>query len=518
MNLKFLYSILLSFVFFIWSVPVFAQSAYATLDRMTDYNVQAALSPSDSSFHSGIRPYLHRNIDSVLAQNFSAIKPNLFERIAQKPPFLFGKNALSISPLMVSDFNYLARKTEFGAAYGIRAQSQIGSRLNIDLSVYGVQSNLERYSASNPTVPIQNMPRSGIYSSASDSGSIKYADFTGSISFNASKYLQFELGKNKHFWGEGYQSFWLSDYGAAYPYLKAQVTAGRLQYLILYQFLKDNVSDMTESGHENKYAVSHMLSWNWGKRINISFFETVVWRDIMPDSTRRGFDINYLNPIVFFRPVEYSIGSPDNVLMGFASKLRVFRNTHLYGQAIIDEFKLAEIKSGSGWWANKYGGQMGLKTFNLFSIKGLMLLAEFNFARPFLYSHKYGMQAYGQQGVPMAHPLGANFKELVFQAQYLHKRWLFDFTAIKYQIGLDTDSTNYGQNIFRSYDDNRNDYGNFIGQGLATDRLQLSFTASYRWNWLWQSDITAGVRYFSSANNQKTENATYWHLGIRTAF
>ena len=28
---------------------------------------------------------------------------------------------------------------------------------------------------------------------------------------------------------------------------------------------------------------------------------------------KNGFDINYLNPIIFFRPVEYSLNSPNNV-------------------------------------------------------------------------------------------------------------------------------------------------------------------------------------------------------------
>jgi len=33
------------------------------------------------------------------------------------------------------------------------------------------------------------------------------------------------------------------------------------------------------------------------KRLNLGFFETVVWEN----DNDRGFDLNYLNPIVFYR-------------------------------------------------------------------------------------------------------------------------------------------------------------------------------------------------------------------------
>src|SRR5262249_22762278 len=85
---------------------------------------------------------------------------------------------------------------------------------------------------------------------------------------------------------------------------------------------------------------------------------------------------------------------------------------------VMDEFVLDHIKSGDGWWANKFAVQLGGKYIDAFGIPNLDLQGEFNIARPFTYSHntQYGNYSHYQQ--PLAHPLGANFKELVGVVRY----------------------------------------------------------------------------------------------------
>ena len=76
---------------------------------------------------------------------------------------------------------------------------------------------------------------------------------------------------------------------------------------------------------ENKFSSAHILSWNISKWLNLSVFESVIWQG--KDSlNNRGFDINYLNPFVFFRPIEYSIGSADNSFFGGSLKVTIQKN------------------------------------------------------------------------------------------------------------------------------------------------------------------------------------------------
>ena len=44
---------------------------------------------------------------------------------------------------------------------------------------------------------------------------------------------------------------------------------------------------------------NHYLSWNVSKRFNLGLFESVLWTN----TNDRGFDVNYLNPLYFFVPL-----------------------------------------------------------------------------------------------------------------------------------------------------------------------------------------------------------------------
>jgi hypothetical protein len=98
-------------------------------------------------------------------------------------------------------------------------------------------------------------------------------------------------------------------------------------------------------------------------------FESVIWqaKDTM---LNRGFDVHYLNPFVFFRPLEYEQGSSDNVIMGLNLKVKIIDGISVYSQFLLDEFLMKEVRADSGWWANKYGYQLGIKFAEPFGMKG----------------------------------------------------------------------------------------------------------------------------------------------------
>ena len=91
----------------------------------------------------------------------------------------------------------------------------------------------------------------------------------------------------------------------------------------------------------SKFGTFHYLSFNATKWLNIGVFESVIWQGNDPNR-QRAYDINYLNPLIFFRPVEYSLGSADNSMLGFSFKIRLNENNQLYGQLLLDEFYLKE--------------------------------------------------------------------------------------------------------------------------------------------------------------------------------
>lgn len=207
----------------------------------------------------------------------------------------------------------------------------------------------------------------------------------------------------------------------------------------------------------------------------------VVWQDRDSNSTRT-LDMNYLNPVIFYRPVEYSQGSPDNVILATSMRFKMSPRLQLYGQVIIDEFLLNEYQKKTNWWGNKYGGQFGFKAYDIFT-PNLHFQVEFNSVRPFTYTHGSPIQAWGHLNQPLAHPMGANFAELMIFARYDFDLWSFteQFSWAAYGRDRDKDGDglidNFGGDIFRSYENPFETYNNDLQQGLKTTFHYQEFTA-----------------------------------------
>ena len=122
--------------------------------------------------------------------------------------------------------------------------------------------------------------------------------------------------------------------------------------------------------------------------------------------------------MIFYRSIEQQNGSFDNSVAGLNFKANVKKQFQVYGQFLLDEFNLTEIRKGSGWWANKFGLQLGAQYVDAFGLKNLDLRLESNRVRPFTYSHRDSVANYTHYNQPLAHPLGANFQEWIGIARY----------------------------------------------------------------------------------------------------
>jgi hypothetical protein len=288
--------------------------------------------------------------------------------------------------------------------------------------------------------------------------------------YQANKFFSFMGGYGKNWFGEGYRSLLLSDNAGAHPFFKIETSFAGIKYVNLYNAWKDNTVNPSDKSLDiNKFSSIHYLSWNITRELNLSIFETVVWqgRDTL---TNRGFDVNYLNPIVFYRPVEYGLGSSDNVLLGANMSYKFNDKHNVYGQFILDEFLLNELKSQSKWWANKYAYQLGYKTNNLF-VDGLYMQLEFNAVRPFTYSHKFSQHAYGHLNSSVTHPVGSNFYEILNITSFRKDRHTFTNKMNFISYGVDSSATqSVGQDIFKSYTLRDGNYGHLTMQG---ERLQI---------------------------------------------
>jgi hypothetical protein len=310
-------------------------------------------------------------------------------------------------------------------------------------------------------------------------GSYSFSNVTGYVSYSPNKIFNFQAGNDKHFVGDGHRSLLLSDFATANPYLGINANIWRIQYNVWYSWLRDfSRYDGSQKSMQNKYGTFHYLSFNALKNLNISFFENVIWQGT--DTNRvRTFDVNYLNPIVFYRPQEYSVGSPDNSMMGLNASFKVFKSLKIYAQGVADEFFFKELRKRNGWWANKQGWQFGAKYVNAFKVKGLSLQIEYNQVRPYTYTHGSVQQNYTHYGQALAHPFGANFKEYLAFVSYRANRWMLSFQGVSAVIGMDAFGSNLGQNVFVSYVTRPFEYGHKTTQGNKLKLMQSDIKFTY---------------------------------------
>jgi hypothetical protein len=350
-----------------------------------------------------------------------------------------------------------------------------------------------------------------------------YPVATGYINYKPSKYFDIQLGHGQHFIGDGYRSLVLSDNSMPFPYVKVNAKFWKLDYTVLYTSLRDVRSEVTaDDSFRTKFMTHHYLSWNATKRFTLGLFESVLWQD----DNQRGFDLNYVNPIIFYQVVELQTGSRGgNALLGATAKYKFSDYVTAYGQLTLDELRTGNVISSEGSFRNKSAYQLGVKWQNALGVKNLMLQAEYNRVRPYTYSHNTVVLNYGNSNQALAHPWGANFYEAIFIARYTKDRWYGIAKAIYGKRGFDVlangDTANYGGNIYRSEEDRISDIGNDIAQGNTTTYLFGHLEAGYVINPASRLKIFGQVIYRGTSpefdNAVVRDESTLWlNVGIRT--
>lgn len=305
-----------------------------------------------------------------------------------------------------------------------------------------------------------------------------YLDFN--IKYVPSKYITLHAGRNRFFVGEGYRSLILSDNAAPMYHLSFDAKFKQFQYSTTYAHLVDmNDSKPLDNYVRNKFMTFHSISYTPNKWFNIQLYETVVFASRSNNPYKFKYDVTYLNPIIFLRPVEYSQGSTDNELLGLNIKLKPIKNLTLYGQFVLDEFLLSYFVKRTGWWGNKYALQGGAKYNYIRSKKQFLALAELNYARPYTYSHADPLINYGHYNQALAHPAGGNFIEVLSLVSYKQNNLMFTAKGSYFMQGLDANNNNYGSNIYTSYTKRNADFGIATLQGKLLKRITANVQATY---------------------------------------
>jgi hypothetical protein len=464
---------------------------------------------SDSSFHFTLRPYLpdepalYRSREKKVFKNDRLNKMFNEDLLHRKS----NKGEIKLNPVFTAEYSSnkdVGFKQNYHA--GIKLFTSYDRKLFLNTELYYCLQNLsgqeKMFIDSFDILPYFGKP---VHAFRDNYGSLQ---FSAELTYKPTSHIYFHIGRGKHFIGNGYHSLFLSDQTHLYPYVKTSVNIWKIKYIWMFAKLDDyELSGIAETNElRDKALFLHYLSLNLTERININFFEALITNPYDLNGKRKGYEIAYFNPVIFYRPVEFYSGSSDNSLMGLGLNLKFFKAVYGYSQFILDDLVISSIKERSGWWGNKFGLQAGIKAFDVFKLKGLFARYEFNLVRPYTFSHGSSYSDsdiinlnYGHYRQSLAHPLGANFKEHIAMIRYKKDRWFAGLKFSDARMGLDSDSLNYGSDIYKAYNSRPEDYNIKLLQGsirnFKTVELSLSYLLNPSYDLVIKSSLSYSDRY-----------------------
>ena len=402
----------------------------------------------------------------------------------------------------------------------------LGNKLSYSATIYESQGRFAEYInsfISNPAATTRPKFSEGLVPGRGKAKGFKtdaydYPVAEGYLSFTPNKFMLFQFGNGKNFIGDGYRSFVLSDVSSPTTYLKMKVDFWKLQYTNVWMWNTEpsllSISDPNE--HARKYVAAHYLSINITDKLNIGLFETAI------STGENGFDIGFLNPIMFYRAVEFNRGEDaGNAIVGLTGKYKLNQNISIYSQLIVDEFSVGNLNN-LGDWRNKFAYQLGAKYFNAFDVDNLFVQLEYNYARPYTFAHKSPILNYGNYSQPLAHLWGANFWEAVAITRYKKDRWSGSAKFIMGKKGFDyqDQTVSYGGDIYQSYEDRVGDTGNELAQGNTANIFIADVQGSYLLNPSNNLSLFANFTYRSfspkvSLIGYPSGNTVWFSAGIR---
>lgn len=499
--------------------------------RMAD---EKYLNRRDAQLHLAFKPLLSEHIKPFLKADSALIpgcKPHS-EAFSYARRKIFYENFLHVDsatffiaadPLF--DFRYAhdisGPRSYYRNTRGFRITALFGGKLALSTSFYENQMRLPVY--------INDFIKK--YEVAPGDGRVKdykgtgwdFGTALGSLSYSPSKHFNAQFGHDKVFIGNGYRSLLLSDNAFQFPHLQFTFTYGMFRYTSMFaSFMNLNTAGLLSAknvwyhGYQKKGGTFNYFSIIPAKGLEIGVFEGTIWK--AGNSRANQWDINHFIPVIGVNAIRYSLFSENNVLTGLDIRYSLTGNIQLYGQFMLDDIHLKELKN-KGYLKNKYGYQAGAKYWDVFGIQNMNLQLEYNRVRPYSYAHKDPLQSYTHYNQPLAHPLGANFSETVSFLTYRYRRVWGELRFSYAKAGADTAASHWGQNIFASDVDAQNGYNSYdnkMFQGLETTIMNEVLEFGFIFNPKTNLSAIAGVALRSYKNSITNSTTKYFYFGLST--
>ncbi len=519
--------------FFVLLLPTisYAQQTFQHLNHKDYTWLGEALQEKAPEIHTGMKPLLRSQYSENIEENVlyrktkdflipAGFQQSWFWRKLRNEDFIdFEKDnfQLLVNPLLQLEAgrDRVAGSSHLINTRGIMLEGRVGKKFGFYTSFYENQATfpeyIDKFASSVGMIPGQGTPKP-FQETGHD-----YSRAEAYICFSPTKWLTAQLGHGRHFIGEGYRSLLLSDNALVYPYLRISLRYKQWQWTMMRsQFSDFGKPTQTEKVwhyeyHYRRYASSNYISYKPHKKIEIGLYEATMWQSTDTISNTDKLETAYYAPVPLLHTAMNGLNGKHNVLLGLNLKIDLPEKLQFYTQFMVDDVNFKQSVR------DKYGFQAGLKYWDVARLNNLYLQTEFNYVRPFAYAHNDPRANWTHSNQPLAHPLGANFSEVLVIGRY-QWRDIQLYGKVSYATtGTDPENEHWGSNIYVSDTDASTTESIAMQQGGSANLIHIGGKIAFVINP--RTNLQLYVQF--NRRQYKTEASThetdYLGFGVRTS-
>lgn len=389
---------------------------------------------------------------------------------------------------------YREEKTLYTNTRGFSIGGEIGERVYFYSDFYENQSRLPSY-LDVFVDSLDVIPGSGrVKEFKGDAYDFSMA--SAYVGVKAASWLDLHFGHFKQFVGHGHRSLLLSDNAFNYPFFSYMLNffEGKLTYRYSLASLQNlerlPIGDTPESIFKRKVLATNYVSFKPNQNWELGLFQGAIHRTFSDSSGSTGFPWQALNPIPVISPgVEGFDNQNRNYVLGLNLAWRPMNLLKVYGQAMIDNPD-----------ETRFGYQVGARIQGW--LEAIDFGLEYNEVRASSYSDPNRLQSYTHYNQPLAHPLGAGFKEWRLSAVYYKNRIYAHYQLIRAALDVD------GRNPLA---DNPGAIS-YSAQSVFNQDLQVAYIFNPSQNF----QIYAGYQDRTLQDAVKDQRNGFWYVGMRT--
>jgi hypothetical protein len=389
---------------------------------------------------------------------------------------------------------------------GVTVNGNLGKRIFFN-SAFTESQGVLPSSAKGYFIQFGTIPGYGRVKELSGFSEYDFGAAYGSIAVKASEKVNFTIGYDKLFIGDGYRSLILSDFSAPLMYFKSSAKFGKFEYNNIFtKALNPNFNNVmnldnptsANSRYPSKFISYNTLTYKLNQSWQISLVEALVMSSELPEWKVLLYSIS---PFVRTAYIDYKKQFTNN-LTGVDVTWQNSKIGVVYSQIIFERFY--------EWYYPIASIQLGYKTFGFVGIKDLYFQLEYNRVPREMYLHPNNELHFGHYNQALAHPAGAGFNEITAIADYKIKRFeiLAKSTFLKY---ASVNMFYNQQNIFDYSVLSPITISEFERPGYLFTDIQII----YNINLAYKLQIFAGISNRMQTNNFSDTNV--FNFGLRSA-